>query len=103
MNAKHVVWLGLLAAVGFGCQVSSSEGLADPTVEEASESLTRDEPECSKNSDCHVEADYCTGCDCVALGPEQQLDECPGPGVQCLVDPCRGRTAICEKNVCVIE
>ncbi|HZF55145.1 MAG TPA: hypothetical protein VE093_41120 [Polyangiaceae bacterium] len=103
MNAKHVVWLGLLAAIGFGCEASTPEELTEPGADEATESLTREDVECSKDSDCRVEATYCTGCDCVALGPDQQAPECQGPGVQCFNDPCVARHAVCDNNTCVIE
>jgi hypothetical protein len=58
---------------------------------------------CSTDSDCKVEADYCTGCDCRALGVKQSLPACPGPGVACLVDPCLNKTARCVNGGCVAQ
>lgn len=103
MNAKHIVWLGLLAAIGLGCEASTPEEFTEPGADEATESLTREEGECSKDSDCRVEATYCSSCECVALGPDQQVPECQGPGVQCFNDPCVARHAVCDNNTCVIE
>ena len=58
---------------------------------------------CSTDNDCKVEADYCTGCDCRALGVKQSLPACPGPGVACFVDPCFNRTARCVNGGCVAQ
>jgi hypothetical protein len=56
---------------------------------------------CSNDSDCTLKADYCTGCDCVALAPGQSVKPCSGPGVQCFVDPCGSKTAACQNGACV--
>jgi hypothetical protein len=58
---------------------------------------------CTRDADCRVEADYCGGCDCRALGPTQSLPACPGPGVRCLVDPCGGKAALCVNGYCAIQ
>jgi hypothetical protein len=141
MNTKRIAWLGLLAAVGIGCQVANSDGLAEAPAEALAElsevpggvfcgdrrcetdevccseacgictqpgascdrSACLQAPECSKDSDCKVEADYCVDCHCVALNSEEQLAECPGPGVQCFADPCVGKSAVCKNERCVME
>lgn len=164
MNTTRFAWLGLLAAVGFGCGVSNTDGLAEPIVEapaeervwsvgcywdcppcnrtecricemvcpggvfcgdrrceldevccseacglckQPGESCGREAclqpPECSKDNDCFVEADYCVGCDCVALGRDEDLAACPGPGVECFADPCVGRKAVCKNQRCIME
>jgi len=58
---------------------------------------------CSRDTDCRVEADYCTGCDCRALATGQSLPRCPGPGVRCLVDPCGGKMAACVNGRCAVR
>jgi hypothetical protein len=58
---------------------------------------------CATDADCRLEADYCTGCDCRALGPKQTIPACPGPGVSCLRDPCGGRKARCVDRRCAVE
>jgi hypothetical protein len=58
---------------------------------------------CSRDADCRVEADYCTGCDCRALATGQRVPACPGPGVRCLVDPCGGKTAACVNGGCIVQ
>lgn len=55
---------------------------------------------CTYDGDCHLQADYCTGCDCRALAPGQSVPACTGPGVRCLVDPCSTRTAKCVNGMC---
>ena len=57
--------------------------------------------ECKSNADCRVEADYCTGCNCLALAPNEKVPACTGPGVRCFADPCMTKTAVCSKGQCV--
>lgn len=56
---------------------------------------------CTRDADCRLEADYCTGCDCRALATGQLLPPCSGPGVRCLLDPCGAATAACVNGYCV--
>lgn len=58
---------------------------------------------CQTNADCRAQADYCTGCDCVALGPGEVVRECAGPGVNCLVEPCGSKTARCVSGKCAMQ
>jgi hypothetical protein len=44
----------------------------------------------------------CTGCDCLALGPGDHEPVCSGPGVQCFVDSCLNKKAVCEAGRCAI-
>jgi len=143
MNVKRIAWLGLLATVGFGCEISGVDGLAEP-VTEAPEAFAAESapagvycgnmrcqvdevccnegcgvcakpgascertaclqpPECSNDSDCTVEADYCAGCDCAAINVDEQVAECPAVPVQCVMDPCLHRKAVCKNSRCVKE
>ena len=56
---------------------------------------------CRDDSDCTLMDDYCTGCDCRALGPKGTLAACSGSGVQCLVAPCANKVALCKEGQCV--
>ncbi|HEX2569305.1 MAG TPA: protease complex subunit PrcB family protein [Polyangia bacterium] len=55
---------------------------------------------CQSDTDCRMESDYCAGCDCRAMAPGQTLAACPGPGVNCLMNPCQGRQAMCRAGQC---
>lgn len=57
---------------------------------------------CQTDSDCSVNSDYCKGCDCRALGPNQTLPPCQGPGVRCFADPCMGKVAVCKAGRCEV-
>jgi hypothetical protein len=57
---------------------------------------------CTADSDCRLEADYCTGCDCRATGLKAPTKVCSGPPVRCLVDPCMQKTAVCQSGQCVV-
>jgi hypothetical protein len=56
---------------------------------------------CANDNDCSLMDDYCTGCDCRALGPKGSLATCTGSGVQCLVAPCASKVARCKEGQCV--
>jgi hypothetical protein len=56
--------------------------------------------ECETDADCRTFSDYCTGCDCRALPVDAPDPVCPGPGVQCFVDPCMGGGAVCSSGRC---
>jgi hypothetical protein len=58
-------------------------------------------PACDGDEDCRLEANYCSGCDCVALADGEDLPKCPTTPVQCLVDPCRQMEAQCQAGRCV--
>jgi hypothetical protein len=57
---------------------------------------------CTSDDMCRAMADYCTGCDCRAYGPGEQVAPCSGPGVRCLADPCRNKKAACQKGRCTV-
>ena len=49
---------------------------------------------CATDADCHLEADYCTGCDCRALGPRRRSRSAAGPA--CSASPMRA----CRRRPC---
>jgi hypothetical protein len=57
---------------------------------------------CRADSDCRLFSDYCTGCDCRALLVGAPDPTCNGPGVQCLIDPCENKRAVCSRRACVV-
>ena len=58
--------------------------------------------ECRRDTDCRTFSDYCTGCDCRALASNEPDPVCPGPGVQCLIDPCFNQRAVCSRGQCAL-
>jgi hypothetical protein len=58
---------------------------------------------CRGDSDCHELSDYCTGCDCRAVSICEKDPTCPGPGVQCFVDPCEHQAAFCDAGRCALR
>ena len=56
---------------------------------------------CNGDEDCRLEANYCSGCECIALGDGESLPKCPTIPVECLVDPCRQMEAQCQAGRCV--
>ena len=56
--------------------------------------------ECRRDADCRTFSDYCTGCDCRALANREADPVCPGPGVQCFVEPCFNQRAVCVAGQC---
>ncbi len=59
-------------------------------------------PECASDADCRLEADYCTGCDCLALSNSESVPACDGPGVRCFADPCMSSAAVCVDGSCAV-
>ncbi|HET6283515.1 MAG TPA: hypothetical protein VFH73_21340 [Polyangia bacterium] len=57
---------------------------------------------CTVDSDCRLFDDYCTGCNCRALGKSETDPKCSGPGVRCLVQPCANKVAACKNGQCVV-
>ncbi len=81
---------GICTAPGGGCTKQLCPPTPTPTP-------------CKTDGECKVEADYCTGCDCRALGAKESIPPCNGPGVACLIDPCFNKTARCENGGCVAQ
>jgi hypothetical protein len=57
---------------------------------------------CTTDADCHLERDYCTGCDCRAIGPKETIKVCSEAGVQCFADACLQKTAVCTAGKCAV-
>lgn len=58
---------------------------------------------CATDADCRTFADYCTGCNCLALSSNQADPTCSGPGVRCFADPCLGKAAACVSGSCSLQ
>jgi hypothetical protein len=58
---------------------------------------------CNTAADCHLTADYCDGCNCLALSQGQTAPACSGQTVACLVDPCQLKNVACVNNRCVAQ
>jgi hypothetical protein len=59
---------------------------------------------CSADSDCKAVADYCDQCTCRVLGKDGSLPKCTGGRtVSCVMDPCRGKRAVCSAGKCALS
>jgi hypothetical protein len=87
-----------------GKTYSSACVAAGNGVDVASEGACEPAPgACRTDADCRTFSDYCTGCDCRALSVGQKDPVCPGPGVQCLIDPCLDKQAVCLAGRCALS
>jgi len=59
-------------------------------------------PACETDADCVTFSSYCKGCGCLALKKGTKPPKCPSKPVNCLVDPCRGRSVSCQAGQCVV-
>lgn len=75
---------------GFSCAVRAGKAVCTPN-------------ECDVDSDCRLEADYCGGCHCAALGEGETLPACKGDEVACFVSPCLHKTPQCVAGQCVVS
>ena len=54
-------------------------------------------PHCAGDFDCHLESNYCNGCNCEALTANEHGAQCgQNQQVQCFVDPCFNKIATCD-------
>jgi hypothetical protein len=80
---------------------NESCGICTPPGGVCTEQICEPQPgRCRSDADCRTFSDYCTGCDCRALSVGQKDPVCPGPGVQCFVDPCLNQQAHCTGGIC---
>jgi hypothetical protein len=82
----------LVAAVLFclGAGACASSGSATPPAA----------PKCSTDADCRLYSSYCDGCECRALDRTAADPTCGGATVQCLIDPCQRKRAVCAAGAC---
>jgi hypothetical protein len=59
--------------------------------------------DCTVPADCRLFDNYCGGCACDALPVTASDPKCSGGMVQCLVQPCRNKTAACSNGKCVVQ
>lgn len=82
---------------------NKSCGICTPPGGVCTQELCEQAPStCSKDADCRAFSDYCTGCDCRALLKSEGDPKCSGPGVRCVADPCRDKSAVCRAGRCAI-
>ena len=95
------------AGVPTGQHASAGQSAGSPAAPVvAGRDATPGEPgkrACQSDADCRMQADYCTGCDCEALGPGENVRGCAGSAVSCLVDPCAGKSVLCVRGQCLAE
>jgi hypothetical protein len=79
---------------GFSCEEQDGHAVcvANPSPPQRS---------CQTDSDCSLAANYCGGCNCLAVGPGQSVPKCEGDVVACVQWPCHGYAAYCYDGTCV--
>ena len=80
----------MCAAVCYGVCADAEAAAAEPKA-----------VACQVDADCVTHSNYCGGCRCDALPKGDEPDKCPGKLVSCVMDPCRGRAALCKGGRCV--
>jgi hypothetical protein len=93
---------GICTPPGGVCTQQFCESSAPPTTNPGG-GMMDPGAACKVDGDCRAFADYCTGCDCRALGKTEKDPPCAGPGVRCIADPCRDRAAACQGGHCVLK
>lgn len=60
---------------------------------------------CTSDADCRTYSSYCgeAPCACLPLGKSASNPRCSGPAVNCFVDPCRKKIALCKAGSCVLQ
>lgn len=56
---------------------------------------------CLTDRDCRAQADYCTGCDCIAMTSKQIPEKCQNQA-DCIQNPCSDAIAKCHKGNCTL-
>jgi hypothetical protein len=91
----HTCPLAQLCIMGFHWSEAQCKCIADRPMHGPSSCRTAD--------DCRLFADYCTGCDCRALGSHEADPSCQSPsGIRCLADPCATYTVACISGSCSV-
>lgn len=52
---------------------------------------------------CRLFSSNCNGCACLSLPQAERNPSCDGGMVACLVDPCKGKAAVCTADGCVVQ
>jgi hypothetical protein len=78
---------------GFSCEVQDERAVCVPVQPR----------ECKSDAECTLKADYCGGCNCLALAPGESAPKCDGDEVACFVSPCLGLSAYCSDGECVVD
>jgi hypothetical protein len=86
---------------GFVCQASG--GRAECVPDALSPKTPDAGVECRQDSDCRLQADYCGGCNCLALAPGESAPKCSGDEVACFVWPCHDQSAHCVAGSCELS
>ena len=97
-NAVSLV-LAAVFLIGVGCGAGDPPAAGSGSVGVVQSELKGHPAHCFSDADCRVFADYCNGCNCIALGVAQPDPHCNGTLVQCFADPCQvpaPRTAVCD-------
>lgn len=88
---------GMCAPMGAACiQIACDPGPAQ-------DAGTGTPTKCQTDTDCHVSASYCGGCNCLGLAAGETVPACTGTMVQCFADPCMSKVAACVNGACVAQ
>ena len=89
-----------------GCDISSVEHRSIRADDGGTSTPSQTPPvktyPCLTDMDCRSFSDYCTGCDCRALGTKEGDPVCNAPGVECFVDPCFNKAPVCTLGRCAL-
>jgi hypothetical protein len=97
-----LISFSVLAGIG-GCGSDDGTGsIGVGSDEMAARSNASVRVPCSADSDCKAIASTCDACSCLVVGSDGALPKCNGSSVVCVVDPCRGKTAICSAGQCAV-
>lgn len=91
-----------VGVVGCGAGDDGSGSFAAESDEMAARSNGYVRVPCGADNDCKVAASTCNECSCVAVSSGGALAKCSGNTVACVVDPCRGKTPVCNAGQCIV-
>ncbi len=97
------ILIGLLLSTFLACTSSATPAPApapSPTASPAPSATPV--VACQSDADCRLFSNYCGGCACTPLTQSEAEPECPSDPVQCLLDPCQGKTAACTNGLCAV-
>ncbi len=110
--------LGLVVcALLFGCSNGSTGGNDASVDAPTSDGTVKDAPSDAGSSVdagsdatgcgamCRLYSQYCNTapCTCLALASTQTNPTCDAGTVNCTIDPCAGKTAVCTSNGCEVQ